>query len=253
MVLPSRLGRIGWLLLMSAPLPAQECWLTIAYNDEPIPPYIKRDVPSAGPQGESFALVDLAAHRLGCQIHWQRLPTLRVLHDVTLGEVDAALFYSWTPERGQTLRYPQRDGKLDPARRLARLNYVLYRKQGAAVSWNGEQLQPRHCRVGYNAGWSISLYLEERQLNLHPGDGAMQLLRLVHKERLCAYATLDAAGDAAIAAWPGQFEKMQPPLLTKDYYLPFNPGYYQRHPERVEALWQQIGVLREAGATTVSH
>lgn len=250
-ILP-RLGGLC-LLLLSSPLLAQECWLTIAYNDEPIPPYIERNVPSAGPQGESFALVDLAAHQIGCQIHWQRLPTLRVLRDLTQGSVDAALFYSWTPARDQVLRYPRQQGKLDPSRRLARLNYVLYRKLGTAVSWDGEQLRPAHCRVGYNAGWSISLYLEERQLNLHPGDGAMQLLRLVHKERLCAYATLDAAGDAAIAAWPGQFEKMQPPLLTKDYYLPFNPGYYQRHPERVEALWQQIGVLREAGATTVSH
>lgn len=233
-----------FLLLVSLPNLADDCWLTLGYNDEPIPPYIERREPSAGPQGKSLALVDLAAHRIGCKIHWQAMPTLRVLHYVTKGSVDGALFYSWTQARSQYLRYPQRDSHLDPTRCLARLNYVLYRHQGGAVQWDGQALTPAGCMVGYNTGWSIGHYLQAKGFISHNREKPEQLLRLVQKGRLCAYATLEETGDAAIANWPGQFEKLQPPLLTKDYYLPVNQDYYHRHAERVEALWQQIGQLR---------
>ena len=248
--------RIGWLVwgVLSPSLAlAAECQIHLGFNSEPIPPYIERSVPSAGPQGTAFALVDLAAHQTHCRLVWQHLPTLRVVHATELGDVDAALFYSWTAERASKLRYPMHHGQLDPRRRLASLNYVLYRRLDSDVRWDGAQLHPKGCAVGYNEGWSIVDYLKQHQITPHPGKGAEQLLKLLAKGRLCAYATLEEAGDAALAAQPGRFEKMSPPLARKDYYLLFNPAYYQAHSSQVEALWNRIGELRKQQAALESE
>lgn len=238
--------------LFSAAVSASECLLHLGFNDEPIPPYIERSVPSTGPRGTAFALVDLAAHQIGCQIFWQAMPPRRVLHDTAQGEMDGALFYSWTSERARHLVYPMLNGQLDPRRRLATLNYVLYRRHGSDVRWNGIQLTPQGCAVGYNEGWSIVDYLKQFNMTAHSGKGAEQLLKLLAKGRLCAYATLEEAGDAAIAVQAGQFDKLSPPLLRKDYYLLFNPGFYQANQPVVEALWDHIGTLREAQNTPES-
>ena len=247
-----RVGLLVWGVLSPAVTMAAECQIHLGFNSEPIPPYIERSVPSAGPQGTAFSLVDLAAHQTNCRLVWQHLPTLRVLHATELGDVDAALFYSWTAERASKLSYPMLHDQLDPSRRLATLNYVLYRRLGSDVRWDGTQLQPKGCAVGYNEGWSIVDYLKQHHISAHPGKGAEQLLKLLAKGRLCAYATLEEAGDAAIAAQPGQFEKISPPLARKDYYLLFNPAYYQAHQSQVEALWTRIGELREQQTATES-
>ena len=106
--------RIGWLVwgVLSPSLAlAAECQIHLGFNSEPIPPYIERSVPSAGPQGTAFALVDLAAHQTHCRLVWQHLPTLRVLHATELGDVDAALL---------AFRHVQRIRLLDQHRRLSR-------------------------------------------------------------------------------------------------------------------------------------
>ncbi len=243
---------VGLTMLLATPVMANDCRITIGYNDEPIPPHIERNVPSAGPQGTAFALVEQAALQSGCQIVWQHLPTLRVLHAANIGDVDAALFYSWTLDRASKLSYPMRNGQLDSDRRLATLNYVLYRQRGSAVEWDGAQLRPEGCAVGYNEGWSVSEYLKQFQMNAHAGKGADALLKLLAKGRLCAYATLEEAGDTAIATRSDQFEKLSPPLARKDYYLLFNPRFYHALQPQIEALWDRIGELREQQATTES-
>lgn len=235
---------LGLTTLLTMPVAAHECSITIGYNDEPIPPHIERNVPSAGPQGTAFVLVEQAAKQIGCQIVWQHLPTLRVLHAATIGDVDAALFYSWTSERASKLSYPMRSGQLDPDRRLATLNYVLYRQRGSAIEWDGTQLRPEGCAVGYNEGWSIVEFLQQHKISSHPGKGPGQLLKLLAKGRLCAYATLEEAGDTAIAAQTEQFEKLAPPLARKDYYLLVNPRFYHALQPQIEALLDRIGELR---------
>ena len=90
-----RSGMLALWLLALIPLNSlASCRFTIGYNNEPIPPYIERNQPSTSPRGIAFTLVDNAAKQLDCQIRWQYLPNLRVLHDASLGGVDGAIFYS---------------------------------------------------------------------------------------------------------------------------------------------------------------
>lgn len=241
--------RYGLLPLLCAGLLCTQaqaaCLITLGYHDEPIPPHIERAVPSAEPQGRAIELVTQAARELGCLIVWQRLPNLRVLHATIHEQSDGALFYSWTKARSQQLIYPQKDGHLDVSRRLATLNYVLYRRQGSDVDWDGKTLTPHACVVGFNEGWSIGSYLDERGIPHSGANDSEHNLKRLEKGRICAYATLEESGDAAIAHFPGRFEKLPISLLRKDYFLVFNPFYYRQHSQQVEQLWNKIGRLRE--------
>jgi polar amino acid transport system substrate-binding protein len=223
-----------------------ECLITLGYNDDPIPPYIERPVPSAGPQGCAIQLVTQAARELKCLIVWQRLPNLRVLHETIHQQTDGALLYSWTGERSKALVYPQRNGALDASRRVTTLNYMLYRRQGSNLDWDGQALTPAACVVGFNRGWSIGSYLDEQAIPHSSGNDSEHNLKRLEKGRICAYATLEESGDAAIAHFPGRFEKLPIPLLRKDYFVVFNPFYYQQHSQQVEQLWNKIGQLRDS-------
>ena len=79
-------------------------------------------------------------------------------------------------------------------------------------------------------------FLQQHKISSHPGKGPGQLLKLLAKGRLCAYATLEEAGDTAIAAQTEQFEKLAPPLARKDYYLLVNPHFYHALQPQIEAL-----------------
>ena len=43
-----------------------------------------------------------------------------------------------------------------------------------------------------------------------------------------------------------QFEKLDPPLVIKAYYLVFGKRYYDANARLVEELWDRLAVVREA-------
>lgn len=234
-----------WLLALIPPSSLASCRFIIGYNDEPIPPYILHNQASAAPQGSLFTWVDAAAKKLGCQIIWHSLPNLRVLHAAEFGQLDGALFYSWSPQRDKILAYPKRQGMVDTKRRVATLNYVLYRKAGSSFRWDGHPLRQLSCLIGFNEGWSIGLDLKALGIPSESGKNTEQNLKKLDKGRICAYTTLEAAGDAAIARYQGaRFEKLPTPLSRKEYYLLFNQEAYRQQSQVIEPLWDEIGRQR---------
>lgn len=235
-----------WLLALIPLSSWASCRFIIGYNDEPIPPYILRNQASAAPQGSIFTWVDVAAKKLDCQIIWHSLPNLRVLHATEFGQLDGALFYSWSPQRDKIFAYPKHQGMVDTKRRVATLNYVLYRKAGSSFRWDGHPLQQLSCLIGFNEGWSIGADLTRHGVAVESAKSAEQNLKKLEKGRICGYATLEQAGDDAIAHYPvNLFAKLPIPLTRKEFYLIVNPGSYQRQTPRIEALWDEIGRLTE--------
>lgn len=234
-----------WLLALIPLSSWASCRFIIGYNDEPIPPYILRNQASAAPQGSIFTWVDVAAKKLDRQIIWHSLPNLRVLHATEFGQLDGALFYSWSPQRDKIFAYPKHQGMVDTKRRVATLNYVLYRKAGSSFRWDGHPLQQLSCLIGFNEGWSIGNDLKALGIPSESGKNAEQNLKKLDRGRICAYTTLEAAGDAAIARYQGaQFEKLPTPLSRKEYYLLFNQEAYRQQSPVIEQLWDEIGRQR---------
>ena len=112
------------------------------------------------------------------------------------------------------------------------------------------------CPASYDLGEGMRVVLlsvtegEDKPLKYPPMFHSADVA-LVTKSDLAD--AVDFNRDAALAAQPGRFEKMSPPLARKDYYLLFNPAYYQAHPSQVETLWNRIGELREQQAALESE
>ena len=141
---------------------------------------------------------------------------------------------------------------VDKQRRVATLNYVLYSKKGSELNWDGTKLLPHNCHIGFNEGWSIGLDLKARGLNSESDKNAEQNLKKLDKGRICAYATLEEAGDAAVARYQGaRFEKLPTPLSRKEYYLLFNQEAYRQRSQVIEQLWDEIGRLTEEKTNTI--
>ena len=221
------------------------CSLTLGYGAEPIPPFInKPDSAHRNAPGESILLVTQAANNIGCQIHWLALPNMRVLHATQNGQLDGALFYSWTAERDKLFIYPKQQGVVDTRRSLAALDYMLYRRADTPLTWDGHDYRQLTCLIGYNEGWSIGADLVKHGVQVESAKSAEQNLKKLEKGRICGYATVEQAGDDAIAHYSGHpFAKLPIPLTRKAFYLILNPKSYQRQTPGIEALWDEIGRL----------
>lgn len=244
-----RLSMLFSCLLTAIPLSSSaHCNYRIGYDAAPVPPFIyapgDADHHSAG---LAIDLVSQAAAELGCTINWQPLPNMRVFHLLSNNQIDGALFYSWNPERDKLYVYPKREGKVDNTRRITTLNYVLYRKKGSTLQWDGHTYTQLSCPIGFNEGWSIGADLALHGILVESARDAEQNLKKLEKGRICGYATLEEAGDSAIALYPDAvFEKLPTPLSRKEYYLLFNQPAYQSHKAQIETLWDHIGELRRA-------
>ena len=239
---------VGCLLAGVPMMSCGACHYTIGYDFAPIPPFINPpDSEGHRSAGSAIDLVSQAASVLGCSIHWQPLPNMRVFHLLSNNQIDGAILYSWNPERDQLYIYPKRDGKVDSERRIATLNYVLYRKKGSTLQWDGLTYTQLSCPIGFNEGWSIGADLDHHGVMVESAKDAEQNLKKLEKGRICGYATLEEAGDSAIAHYPGAlFEKLSVPFSRKEYYLLFNQTFYRNHSQQIETLWSQIGKLRDS-------
>lgn len=222
------------------------CNYRIGYDVAPIPPFIYAPGDNSHHSaGLAIDLVTQAAAKQGCDISWLPLPTMRVFHLLANGQLDGALFYSWNPERDKLYIYPKQDGKVDSERRIVTLNYVLYKKKGSPLQWDGHSYAQLSCPIGFNDGWSIGADLAAHGITIESAKDAEQNLKKLEKGRICGYATLQEAGDSAIARYPDAiFERVPAPLSRKEYYLLFNQHFYHQHQRQIETLWKQIGELR---------
>ncbi|MES2127489.1 MAG: hypothetical protein V4463_09480 [Pseudomonadota bacterium] len=116
------------------------CELEFAYLNQPSLPFISASAPDEALPGLAVDLVRAAAASIGCTARFVRRPGKRVLAETAAGLHAGALMYSLNDERARKLVFPMADGKLDAERRMARLNYYLYRPVGAALDWDGKRL-----------------------------------------------------------------------------------------------------------------
>lgn len=64
------------------------------------------------------------------------------------------------------------------------------------------------------------------------------------KAAYCAYATLEEAGDTAIAAQTEQVREASPALSTQRLLSAGQSRFYHALQPQIEALWDRIGELR---------
>lgn len=203
------------------------------------------------------------AHRLA-RLALQQLPELsarftalpwqRCLSEAAAGRFDAVLSASYTVERAKGLRYPlDAAGLPDAELRMFRLGYVLFRRKDGPVRWDGEGFSGSSpefgAAIGAERGYSIAQHARERGAvveDRYPSFGS-----LVESLRLRRIAAILISQESAVQLladpqWAREHEISGPPLLQKDYFLPFSQGFADTHPHLVQTIWQALAKARQS-------
>jgi polar amino acid transport system substrate-binding protein len=220
--------------------------LLLCFEDSDVPPWRMRDQ-----SGLNFVLLNGVARRLGLRFEYRPLPWRRCQDDLLSNRADGAFGMSWTHDRARVLRYPDGAPQAD-GQRLFVGGYVLLRRRGNAVRYDGQRILGLRGSIGVQRGTSITQDLRRQGLPLDDSapDVRSTVLKLAAGRVDAAAIGTDQAerllaSDAALRA---QVEIVQPPLIVKPYFLVFSPGFAQRHPQLVQRIWAAVTVERESAA-----
>ena len=203
--------------------------------------------------GLNFELLAEVARRLGLTLDYQSMPWKRCLAQVKANQVDGAFAVSFSRERLALGAYPGvkgGDGLADPARRMHVDRYVLVRRKGGKVDWDGKRFANVDGRIGFQLGYSVGDFL--RAQNVPVDEGSQQADELVQKMlagRLVAAAL--GGGDAMRlmrSAYATQIEMLPVPLIEKPYYLLLSHAFVAQRPDLAERIWKTIEDVRTSPA-----
>lgn len=229
--------------------------IVFGYNNASAYPYLAGSGPRpADPPGLSVELVRFVAEQLDLSVRFERMPGMRVLHSLGVGKLDGAFLFSYRKERTEFGAYPIRDGKPDSARRLATLGYILYRRPGVEIDWNGEEFRNFQGRIGANLNYSVVADLRKMDITVTEGRSTAHSFRMLFADRVTAVADQEVVADSYLATIDHPpVEKVSPPLSRKAYYLLFSYQFIDKYPETAERFWAAIARHRDAFLASIAH
>lgn len=201
-------------------------------------------------QGASFLVMRRLESLAGVRFELVGRSWKRCLAELQANRWDGAFAVSFNPSRMVFGVFPMKDGEPDPALRLRTDGYSLFRLRGSRVGWDGQQFSNLQGMIGAQSGYSIVDQLKQAGVAVDDSSRNMEsILRKLLARRLDGVALLTGDGLQTIAArseFDGTIERVEPPLVTKPYYLIFSKALYANRPELVQRLWATLPAAREA-------
>lgn len=198
--------------------------------------------------GLTLDLLRELGSRLRVTLVIKRFSWNRGLYLLETGEADGIFHASYKKERERIGVYPTTsDGTVDPSRAIFTQAYFLHVLRGSPVRWDGRAITGLDDKaVGATAGYSIIDDLDAMDVKVETGKiQGINLNKLV-AGRIAAYAELENMAAAAIASDPAAYSdvvKLQPPLITKPYYLLLSHAFVDRDPALAEAVFDTIAQI----------
>jgi polar amino acid transport system substrate-binding protein len=200
--------------------------------------------------GLNFELLNEVARRVGVDFDYQSMPWKRCLAQLKANQVGGAFSVSFSAERQALAAYPGGQ-QADPKRRMHLDTYVLVRRKGAKVDWDGKQFHDLDGRVGIQLGYSVGDFLRAR--NVPVDEGSQRADELVEKLLAGRVAAAALGGATAkrlmrIPAIASQIEVRPVLLLEKPYYLLLSQKFVAENPELAERIWKNVELVRTSPA-----
>ena len=220
--------------------------LTLCFENTDVKPWRTVDA-----QGLNFELLRETGRRLNLKLDFQALPWKRCLAQLQANEVQGVFAASFAPDRLEVGAYPG-GRQADASKRMHVDRYVLVRRKGQAVGWDGKAFTNLDGAIGSQLGYSIGAQL--RGMGVTVDEGSQTARALVQKllaGRLAAAALggSDAAGlmatDAQLAA---QVEVLPVPLVEKPYFLMLSHAFVKARPELANRIWATLEEVRQSAA-----
>jgi polar amino acid transport system substrate-binding protein len=229
---------VGWLV---ASLPAKaNPTITLCFERQEVLPWRTLDG-----HGLDFELLDEAARRIGVTFDYRSMPWKRCLEQVKANELDGLFAASFSSERLAIGAYPG-GRQADTARRLHTDSYILVRRKGSAIDWDGKQFRHVDGRVGFQLGYSVGEFLRSKQIPVD--EGSQQADELVQKLMAGRLVAAALGGGDAVRLLRGplvsQLEVLPVPLIEKPYYLVLSHRFVETDPQLAERIWDAIGAVR---------
>ncbi len=239
----SRAGLILLILLWAAAGQSRE--IRICMTEREFLP-----INSSGFEAPGQYLARQAIERQGDKALFVGLPWRRCIEGLRHGAYDGALGMVATESFLTFMRFPEANGKADPAKALGDLLYVAVRLKGSSANWDGEHLVGLRRQVIYNAP---SLVLADKMHRLGAGNpnGSLseeQMLSMLVAGRAdLAVGRRDEfavllAGDA----FRDKIEMLPAPFVATPCYLAFREVFADHVPGYAERVWDEIGRLTAA-------
>ncbi len=220
----------------------------VACEDQALPPWSL-----ANGQGIDPDLVRTIAPGLGLTVTITVLPWRRCLAQLADGSVDAVLNASFKSERLAFGRYPcDAAGLPDASRALHELTYVLYRRRGDPLRWDGKAFHGLHGIIGAQSQFSIVDHL--RALGATVEDDSKDprvVLRKLSFGRLQGAALLREGAESILTAdadLQAAIEPVEPPLESKPYHLLIGTRFAAAHPDLPDRIWDALRATRATEA-----
>lgn len=235
------------LLLVSMQGQAQTT-LLLAYADtESFPYQMGEGRLLANPPGVAVELIEAVAGQADVKVEFMRVPGKRLLSMIEQNLVDGGFIFSHNVSREAYAVYPRDRGALDSARRVATLSYYLYRMRGSDLDWRDGRFLHLRTPVGVNSGYSVIRDLKSMKVPFEEARTTAQNVQKLIAGRFQGYIGQGIVADAYLSSKGiDRIERVEPPIITKDYFLVFSHGFYKKNPQLAESIWDLIGTERDS-------
>ncbi|MES2263206.1 MAG: transporter substrate-binding domain-containing protein [Pseudomonadota bacterium] len=203
--------------------------------------------------GLNFELLKLVEQRLAIHFDFQSVPWKRCLAQLQANAYDGAFAVSYKPDRRELGVYPgTADGgeQVDVSKRMHIDRYVLLRKKGSRVDWDGKVLRNVDGPVGFQLGYSIGDMLRAQHVDVDEGSQrADELARKLIAGRLAA-AAMGGSDAHSVMSGPmaSQLEMLPLPLTEKPYFLVLSHAMVAKRPELAQRIWRATEQVRNSPA-----
>ncbi len=221
--------------------------LRVGFNNvDSFPYFLGKGEELSSPPGISVDLINYVSDKLNLKIEYQRMPGQRVLQSLKRGDLDAAFIFSYKEARQEFGVYPMKDGKIDSARRMDTLSYVLYRPVGSQLNWNGSEFEHLYSSLAAKLNYSIVADIKKKGIDVIEGRSTPQLFEMLSANRVQGVVDQEAIADAYLHKnHVKKIEKTLTPLAEKHYYLIFSHQFAKANPQLIESIWNQVAASRD--------
>lgn len=199
--------------------------------------------------GLNFALLKMVEQRLQLHFDYQTMPWKRCLAQVKANAVDGAFAVSFKPDRRELGEYPGGE-QVDASKRMHVDRYVLIRKKGSKVDWDGKSFHNLDGAIGFQLGYSVGDVLRAQHVEVD--EGSQRADELAQKLIAGRVAAAAVGGSDAIGLMRGplapQLEQLPIPLIEKPYFLILSHAMVASRPELAQRIWRAIEESRNSAA-----
>lgn len=210
------------------------------------PPYVYDD--SSDRPGTLIKMLQVMAHNLNLDIHFNRYSWDERLRLVANNQIDGTTYASFSEERLKIGVFPMKDGVIDPSRRTMSIGYHFYKLKESPFMWDGENFSNVNGPIGTHQGAIIADILKKKGLPVEVFESPSECLAQLLKKRVVAIVELGSWVDIEMSADPDKYlavEKIPTPIAEKPYYLMLSHKFVRENPQLAEQIWDEIGRLRE--------